>query len=132
MGRTARATDSCQRWVSACVLARTNAYGVHVQISMRAPAVVPPGRDAQYAKIQAALATSPGEVATFGGREGAFYGNLFATTPVNPAASLDYSGPAIGPTAVQMLGVLCVRRPRQQHSADHQALLLQPGRPGRD
>src|SRR6202030_2952269 len=33
--------ESCQRWVSACLLARTNAYGAHVEISMRAPADAP-------------------------------------------------------------------------------------------
>jgi hypothetical protein len=29
--------DDCKRWVSACLLARTNAYGQHVNISLRAP-----------------------------------------------------------------------------------------------
>jgi hypothetical protein len=94
--------ESCQRWVSACVLARTNAYGVHVQISMRAPAVTPIGHELQYAKIRAALATSPTEVAEYSFREGAYYGNLFATTPVDPTTGLaavypGTDGPAAGP-----------------------------------
>ena len=29
--------EDCQRWVSACLLARTNAYGKHVHISLRGP-----------------------------------------------------------------------------------------------
>jgi hypothetical protein len=96
--------ESCQRWVSACVLARTNAYGVHVQISMRAPTVTPLNHELQYAKIRAALATSPDEVVTYSFREGAYYGNLFATTPIDPATSLPATypgtdGPATGPIA---------------------------------
>src|SRR6266508_4513987 len=27
--------DACKKWVSACLLARTNAYGAHVEISLR-------------------------------------------------------------------------------------------------
>jgi hypothetical protein len=73
--------ESCQRWVSACILARTNAYGVHVLISMRAPANTPPGRQAQFDRIRAALQTTAVEVSEFNRREGAYYGNLFATTP---------------------------------------------------
>jgi hypothetical protein len=84
--------ETCQRWVSACVLARTNAYGVHVRISLRAPADAPQG-------IKDALATTPDEVANYTLREGAYYGNIFGTTPVNPAPSPTYSGPAIGPIA---------------------------------
>ena len=96
--------ESCQRWISACVLARTNAYGVHVEISMRAPADAPPG-------IKKALATSSAEVnpcpagdandSTCGYtvREGAYYGNIFATTPATAAPSTTYSGPAGGPIA---------------------------------
>ncbi len=81
--------ESCQRWVSACVLARTNAYGENVDISMRAPETAP-------AHIKAALAVSPEEAAEFPLREGAFYGNLFATTPKNTAVPSDYSGPTDG------------------------------------
>ena len=96
--------ESCQRWVSSCVLARTNAYGVNVQISMRAPANAPLGHELQYAKIQAALATSPEETTEFSFREGAYYGNLFGTTPVDPTTALPApypgtDGPATGPIA---------------------------------
>jgi hypothetical protein len=73
--------ESCQRWVSACILARTNAYGVHVLVSMRAPANTPPGRQAQFDNIRKALETTADERSEFGTREGAYYGNLFATTP---------------------------------------------------
>ena len=86
------------------MLARTNAYGVHVQISMRAPAMAPLGHELQYAKIQAALSTSPAEVTEFAFREGAYYGNIFATTPVDPTTALPATypgtdGPATGPIA---------------------------------
>src|SRR5436189_174054 len=40
-GKWGQCDETCQRWVSACVLARTNAYGVHVPISLRAPAGAP-------------------------------------------------------------------------------------------
>jgi hypothetical protein len=101
--------ESCQRWVSACVLARTNAYGVHVTISMRAPAPAdtPPGHEQQYAAIRNALATSPdvdggdgggSEVSIFSIREGAYYGNIFATAPTplvcsGPSPSCTTPGP---------------------------------------
>ena len=86
--QTGTCDESCQRWVSACVLARTNAYGVHVQISMRAPAVAPLRSRAAVREIQAALSTSPTEVTDFSYREGAYYGNIFATTPVDPTTAL--------------------------------------------
>jgi hypothetical protein len=98
-GESGTCDESCQRWVSACVLARTNAYGVHVEISMRAPGVAPPGHEAQFARIRQALAATPSEVAEFSLREGAFYGNIFASAPVDPPPSSSYSGPAGGPVA---------------------------------
>jgi hypothetical protein len=99
--------ETCQRWVSACVLARTNAYGVHVRISLRAPANAPQA-------IRDALAVSDVElhgadagtdaggeagVLPYSSREGAYYGNIFATAPVNPLPSPGYSGPTTGPIA---------------------------------
>jgi hypothetical protein len=57
-----------RRWVTACLLARTNLYGVTVSISMRSDtnnALSWTGDEAQYYKSI----------------EGAFYGDLFATTP---------------------------------------------------
>ncbi len=56
-------------WVSACLFARVNAYGVSVQISMRGPS--------------SALAVTPEEHATWTLQEGAFYGNYF-TPPGQP------------------------------------------------
>ncbi|MFT3691506.1 MAG: hypothetical protein QM831_00075 [Kofleriaceae bacterium] len=56
-------TLSEQRWVSACVLARTNYYGVQVSLSLRGNNSV--------------LATVPNEVLTYSAPEAAFYGNLF-------------------------------------------------------
>ncbi|HEU4404427.1 MAG TPA: HYR domain-containing protein [Polyangiaceae bacterium] len=67
---------SCQRWVTACLLARTNAYGESVEISMRAPDDAPE-------PIKTALALAPGEADEYELFEGAFYGNLFEQTPRN-------------------------------------------------
>jgi hypothetical protein len=108
--------ESCQRWISACVLARTNAYGVHVRISLRAPADAPQAiKDAlavtDLERNGADAGTDAGGdagIEPFSLREGAYYGNIFATTPVNPAPSptqgpdggvVPYTGPAIGPIA---------------------------------
>jgi hypothetical protein len=66
--------ESCQRWVTACVLARTNAYGARVSISMRAPATAPE-------HIRTALAVTGDEASRFDLREGAFYGNMFWMSP---------------------------------------------------
>jgi hypothetical protein len=93
--------ESCQRWVSACVLARTNAYGVHVEISLRAPADAPQAvKDALAVSAVErngvdAGAGSPNSIAAFSLREGAYYGNIFATTPVNPSPS-PTAGPDVG------------------------------------
>lgn len=54
-----------QRWVSACVLARTNYYGVQVMLSMRG--------------YNTALKTTSADM-TYTGLDGVFYGNLFDTT----------------------------------------------------
>lgn len=61
-------TVSEQRWVTACLLARTNVNGVPVNISMRHDTNV-------------ALVTSAAERTQYSKVEGAFYGNLFAATP---------------------------------------------------
>ena len=60
---TNRCDKSCQRWVSACVLARLNKLGVHRQISIRGD--------------NDALDVSPGELHDFSFREATYYGNLF-------------------------------------------------------
>ena len=56
--------ESCQRWVSGCVLARVDAAGVERPISIRG--------------ANPALAPSWGEVFTYTDREAAYFGNLFA------------------------------------------------------
>ncbi len=63
---TTAPTASEKRWVSACLLARTNAYGESVAISMRGP--------------HAALGVDASEAAAFGLREGAFWGDVFGDT----------------------------------------------------
>lgn len=55
-----------QRWVSACVLARTNYFGVTVQLSLRGNNPI--------------LATTSAERTSYGGLDGGFYGNLFDPT----------------------------------------------------
>lgn len=59
-------TLSERRWVSACLLARVNAYGISVQISMRGPEE---------------LAPTDAERSVFSVAEGAFYGNIFVSDP---------------------------------------------------
>ncbi|HLL21919.1 MAG TPA: hypothetical protein VK427_07300 [Kofleriaceae bacterium] len=59
-------TVSERRWVTACLLARTNLYGVSVNISIR--------HDTNLA-----LLSSASERATYTNVEGAFFGDLFAT-----------------------------------------------------
>jgi hypothetical protein len=54
---------SCQRWVSACVLARVDAAGVKREISIRGP--------------NWALLPDANELRTYTVREAAYYGNLF-------------------------------------------------------
>ncbi|KYF89838.1 hypothetical protein BE20_19465 [Sorangium cellulosum] len=56
-----------QRWVSACLLAHVNGYGVEVPISLRGE--------------HAALGTTTTERAQFNAQEAAFYGNLFGSGP---------------------------------------------------
>lgn len=55
-----------RRWVSACILARTNAFGERIQISLRA--------DAPFASLQ----STPQEMASHSLYEGGFFGDLFA------------------------------------------------------
>ena len=63
-----------QPWISACLIARVNYYGVHVTLSCR-------GDDA-------ALGTTPAEISDFPYQEGAFWGDLFSATPT--AYACDY------------------------------------------
>ena len=100
-GASGTCDESCQRWVSACVLARTNAYGVHVEISMRAPADAPQAKTAlsasDYERARCP-AGSEGDIhCGYTLREGAYYGNLFATTPVLPDGTPSPAPPPIPP-----------------------------------
>lgn len=56
-------TASEKRWVSACLLAHANAFGIQVPLSLRGD--------------HPALATTPEEVVQYPVEEGAFYGDLF-------------------------------------------------------
>ena len=60
----------CQEWVSACLLARTNEFGAHVNIDMRAE--------------HESIGIDPGNP-EFNQQEGAFFGNLFSNPPVSHA-----------------------------------------------
>jgi hypothetical protein len=60
-----------ERWVSACILAHVNAFGKHVQISVRATSPPVPALEASDEERQA-----------FSLFEGGFFGNLFAPDPV--------------------------------------------------
>ena len=64
-------TESEERWVSACMLARTNHFGTSVQISMRA----------EHGDFES-LQVSKEERNLFTIYEGDFWGNLFADDPV--------------------------------------------------
>ncbi len=60
-------SDTEKAWVSACLASRANYYGVSVTISMRGP----------HSNLSAGLT----EQLAYPTREGAFWGNLFASTP---------------------------------------------------
>ncbi|NUN13777.1 MAG: hypothetical protein HUU55_09080 [Myxococcales bacterium] len=62
--QTGPCDEACQEWVSACLLARTNAYGIPVQIYLTG---AKPGLGPLL----------PEDADTYFVREGAFYGNLF-------------------------------------------------------
>ena len=64
---TGTCDDSCQRWVTSCVIARVNHLGEHVEISMRG--------------VSRALAVGPREVQQFNVREAAYFGNFFKPVP---------------------------------------------------
>lgn len=70
-------TEEEQRWVSACMLARTNLFGVTVQISLRSP----------FPTRAPGLQVSPQEVKQFSLYEGTYFGNLFAQKPVSYVCS---------------------------------------------
>lgn len=59
--------EACQEWVSACMFARTNAYGLPAVLHGRGP--------------HPSLGTTPEEAVDFPIEEGAFFGNLFLDPP---------------------------------------------------
>ena len=76
--------DSCKRWVSACLLARTNAYGAHVEISIRAPRSrfqalgdVDALERTKYLQTVEDADPTKDEKTLFPLREGAYFGNIF-------------------------------------------------------
>ncbi|MEO8543455.1 MAG: hypothetical protein ABI434_07725 [Burkholderiaceae bacterium] len=77
-------TPEEQRWVSACMLARTNHFGVAVQISMRS----------RFPSQAPSLQVSPAEAQQYSLYEGTFFGNLFAQQPVSYVCSPPHSRPA--------------------------------------
>ncbi|WP_437923415.1 hypothetical protein WMF37_30855 [Sorangium sp. So ce291] len=101
-----------QRQLTACIAARTNWYGVHVMISLR--------------NSESAMGSSAAERAAYTVREGAFWGNLFASTPYvracyapsgvararqlqrDCAAGHISVDPATGATAVQQCGPMTI------------------------
>jgi hypothetical protein len=89
--------ESCQTWVSACMIARLDFTGAHELISLRGDK---PG-----------LAVSPSEAATYTDREATYYGNIFASPPqlyacLSPGQTQDprVCGPSIKNCGVDVLG----------------------------
>ncbi|MET0592726.1 MAG: hypothetical protein ABW133_08515, partial [Polyangiaceae bacterium] len=81
--------DECKKWISACMLARTNAYGAHVEISIRAPRSVFQANgdvDAlertKYLQIVEDADPTKDEGTLFPLREGAYFGNIFNSKQV--------------------------------------------------
>ena len=69
-----------QRWLSACLLARVNYFGVEVHLSLRG--------------ANAALATTAEERAAYPVFEGAFFGNLFGETADKSSCTSAYKATA--------------------------------------
>jgi len=65
-------TDVEKRWVSACLLARTNRFGIRVEISLRS----------SFPSIAPGLQLAPNEAAAFPLEDAGFFGNLFAAQRV--------------------------------------------------
>lgn len=79
------ASTACQELVSACLLARNNAYGVRVDISLQGDrALVAP----TSFPVDPARSPAMQEAASFPLREGAFFGNLFDPNALNPRAEV--------------------------------------------
>ncbi|WP_438030824.1 hypothetical protein [Sorangium sp. So ce233] len=81
---TDRPSEACQELVSACLLARNNAFGVTVDISMMWQALAPEDSSDVAALSPEALE----EAARFPVREGAFFGNLLDPEALNEKAEV--------------------------------------------
>ena len=89
-------TDREQRWLSACLLARTNLHGRRVEISLRSEPPAP-----------ADLTASAEERRVFPVFEGGFFGNLFAEQPIAFVCGPDRQGAE----AAELGDRLCTLRP---------------------
>ena len=87
---TGACDENCQRWISACVLARVNAYGVSVQINLY-------GNNAAISGLILLKPKGIGPLETLYS-EGIFYGNIFRIYPVLASCQ--------SPNAVEMLLML--------------------------
>lgn len=92
--------ETCQEWVSACVLARTDYLGEHVGISIR-------GRNR-------ALDTSFAERVAYSHREATYYGNIFSNPPrylacLSPGETQDprVCGPSLEDCPLAFQGTSC-------------------------
>ncbi|WP_437292017.1 hypothetical protein [Sorangium sp. So ce406] len=81
---TDKPSEACQELVSACLLARNNAFGVTVDISMMWQALAP--EDSSHAAAPGPEALE--EAARFPVREGAFFGNLLDPEQLNELAEV--------------------------------------------
>jgi hypothetical protein len=89
-------TTACQTWVSACVLARLNYQGVHMDISLRGDATGatqgnPPPDDASTGTLGNALKTTVTERSTYSLPEATYFGNLFPNPPRRYACTINGS-----------------------------------------
>ena len=87
------ASSACQEVVSSCLLARNNAFGRRVAISLRGPD-----------EFGDPLPLGPTEIADFQWREGAFFGNLFAELATGVDVYVDGKGIVQGRRVGQVTG----------------------------
>ena len=72
-----RPTQECLEVVSSCLLARNNAFGIEVKLSLR-------GHNADGYRLE----LEAGEKESFPWREGAFYGNIFDQKALHPEVNI--------------------------------------------
>jgi hypothetical protein len=85
---TAACDETCKQWVSACILARVNGYGVPIEISLRGP----------HPKLTADLS----EKALYSRFEGRFWGKVF-----DGDANTFYACTGSGTSTAQLTGRVC-------------------------